>query len=57
MTWKKLMEKDCHQWKLTTVNPQEKNTWLCGVRVATRAASHLPRVDPINVDDASVPAC
>ena len=22
LTWKKLMEKDCHEWKLTTVDPQ-----------------------------------
>ena len=24
LTWKKLMEKDCHEWKLTTVDPQER---------------------------------
>ena len=37
--------------------PPRKKTWRSGVRFATCAASHLPRVDPINVDDASVPAC
>ena len=26
-TWKKLTEKDCHEWKLTTVDPQERSTW------------------------------
>ena len=27
-TWKKLTEKDCHEWKLMTVDPQERSTWL-----------------------------
>ena len=26
LTWKKLMEKDCRDWKLTTVDPQERST-------------------------------
>ena len=26
MTWKKLTEKHCHEWKLKTINPQEGNT-------------------------------
>ena len=26
-TWKKLTEKDCREWKLTTVDPQERSTW------------------------------
>ena len=26
----KLMEKDCREWKLTTVDPQERNTWRSG---------------------------
>ena len=25
LTWKKLTEKDCCEWKLTTVDPQERN--------------------------------
>ena len=25
-TWKKLTEKDCREWKLTTVDPQERST-------------------------------
>ena len=24
LTWKKLPEKDCREWKLSTVNPQEE---------------------------------
>ena len=27
MTWKKLSESDCREWKLTTVDPQERSTW------------------------------
>ena len=46
LTWKKLTEKDCHEWKLTTVDPQEKSTWRSGVRSA------MP-----DVDDAPAPAC
>ena len=41
-TWKKLIEKDCREWKLTTVDPQERSTWRSGVRSAMRAASQLP---------------
>ena len=26
LTWKKLTEKDCRQWKLKTVDPQERST-------------------------------
>ena len=25
LTWKKLTEKDCPEWKLTTVDPQERS--------------------------------
>ena len=42
LTQKKMMEKDCHEWKLTTVGPQERSTWRSGVRSAMRAASQLP---------------
>ena len=41
-TWKKLMEKDCHEWKLMTVDPQERSTWRSGVRSACmQLASYL----------------
>ena len=30
LTWKKLTEKDCHEWKLTTVDPQKRSTWRSG---------------------------
>ena len=55
-TWKKLTEKDCHEWKLTTVDPQERSTWRSGVRSAMRAASQLSGKGPTDVDDAPAPA-
>ena len=42
LTLKKLTEKDCREWKLTTVDPQERSTWRSGVRSAMCAASQLP---------------
>ena len=55
-TWKKLTEKDYREWKLTTVDPQERSTWRSGVRSAMRAASQLPGKGPTDVDDAPAPA-
>ena len=42
LKWKKLTEKDCREWKLTIVDPQERSTWRSGVRSAMRTASQLP---------------
>ena len=47
LTWKKLTERDCREWKLTTVDPQERSTWRSGVRSAMRAASQLPGKGPL----------
>ena len=55
-TWKKLTGKDCREWKLTIVDPQERSTWRSGVRSAMRAASQLPGKGPTDVDDAPAPA-
>ena len=55
-TWKKLTEKDCREWKLTTVDPQERSTWRSGVRSAMRTASQLPGKGPTDVDYAPAPA-
>ena len=44
------------EWKLTTVDPQEKNTWRSGVRSAMCAASQLTGKGPNDVDDAPAPA-
>ena len=46
------MEKDCREWELTTVDPQERSTWRSGVRSAMRATSQLPGRGPTDVDDA-----
>ena len=56
LTWKKLTENDCREWKLTTVDPQEQSTWRSGVRSAMRAASQLPERGPTDVDDAPASA-
>ena len=52
-----LTERDCREWKLTTVDPQERSTLRSGVRSAMRAASQLPGKGPTDVDDAPAPAC
>ena len=52
LIWKKLTEKDCSEWTLTTVDPQERSIWRSGVRSAMRAASQLPGKGPTDVDDA-----
>ena len=51
------MEKDFREWKLTTVDPQERSTWRSGLRSAMHAASQVPRMGPADVDDAPAPAC
>ena len=57
LTWKKLTEKDCREWKLTSVDTQERSTLRSGVRSAMPAASQLPGKGPTDVDDAPAPAC
>ena len=57
LTWKKLTEKDCREWELTPVDPQERSTSRSGVRSAMSAASQLPGKGPTDVDDAPAPAC
>ena len=39
MTWKQLTERDRREWKLSAVDPHERDTWRYGVRSAMRAAS------------------
>ena len=50
------IEKDCREWKLTTVDPQERSTWRSGVRSAMCAARQIPGKGPTDVDDAPAPA-
>ena len=56
LSWKKVTERDCGEWKLKKVDPQERSTWRSGVRSAMRAASQLPGKGPTEVDDAPAPA-
>ena len=48
-------DRDCRNWKLTKVDPQERSTWRSGLSSAMRAASQLHGKGPTDVDDA--PAC
>ena len=57
LIWKKLMENDCREWKLMTVDPQERGTWRSGMRSANCAASQLPGRGPTDENDAPAPAC
>ena len=41
MTWKQLTERDYREWKLSAINPHDRNMWGSGVRSAIRAASQL----------------
>ena len=43
MTWKQLTERDCREWKLSDINPHDRNMWRSGVRSAMHAASQLSR--------------
>ena len=30
MTWKQLTERDCREWKLTAIDPHDRDTWRSG---------------------------
>ena len=57
LTWKKVKEKDCSDWKLKTVDPHERSTWRSSVRSAMRAASQLPGRGPTYADVAPETVC
>ena len=57
MTWKQLTERDRREWKLSAIDPHDRDTWRSGVRSAMRAASQLPGRGSTVVDMAHVPAC
>ena len=46
MTWKQLTERDCREWKLSAIDPHDRDTWRSGVRSAMHAASQLPGRGP-----------
>ena len=56
MTSKQLTERHCREWKLSAINPHDRDTWRSGVRSAMREASQLPGRGPTVVDIAPVPA-
>ena len=54
--WKQLTERNFREWKLSVIDPHDKDTWKSGMRSAMRAASQLPGRGPTVVDTAPVPA-
>ena len=56
MTWKQLTERDRREWKLSAIDPHDRDTWRSGVRSAMRAASQLPGRGPTVVNMAPIPA-
>ena len=56
MTWKQLTARDRREWKLSAIDPHDRDTWRSGVRSAMPAASQLPGRGPTVVDMAPVPA-
>ena len=50
LTWKQLTDRDCREWKLSAINPHDRDSWRSGVRSAMRAASQLPGRGPTVVD-------
>ena len=54
MTWKQLTERDRREWKLSAINPHDRDSWRSGVRSAMRAASQLPGRGPTVVDMAPI---
>ena len=56
MTWKELTERDRREWKLSAIDPHDRDTWRSGVRSAMCAASQLPGRGPTVVVMAPVPA-
>ena len=49
--------RDCREWKLSAIDPHDRDTWRSGVRSAMKATSQLPGKGPTIVDIAPVPAC
>ena len=56
MTWKQLTERDHREWKLSAVDPYDRDAWRYGVRSAMCAASQLPGRGPTELDIVTEPA-
>ena len=39
MTWRQLTLKDCREWKLSAIDPHDRDSWRSSVRSAMHAAS------------------
>ena len=50
MTRKQLTERDCREWKLSAINPHDRNIRRSCMRSAMRAASQLSGREPTDVD-------
>ena len=55
MTWKQLTERGCREWKLSAINPHDRDICRSG-KSGMGAASQLPGRGPTAVDIAPVPA-
>ena len=47
MTWKQLTERDHTEWKLSAINPHDRDTWRSGVRSAMRAQASCLEGGPL----------
>ena len=47
MIWKQLTERDCREWKLSAINPHDRNMWRSSVRSAMPAANQLSERGPL----------
>ena len=55
-TWKQLTERECREWKLSTINPSNRHNWRSGVTSAMLAASQLLGRGHTDVDVVPIPA-
>ena len=39
MSWRELTERDRKQWKLLSLNPQDRKAWRSGIRLAMKSAA------------------
>ena len=66
-TWKQLTERDCRDWKLSSIDPHDRHTWslpymqqascLEGSPLMWMLPLYLPGREPTDVDVAPISAC
>ena len=49
MSWREMVDRDRREWRLSAIDPHDRDTWRTGVRSAMRAASQLPGGGPTSV--------